>query len=103
VPYPDEYDSSELNERVTRSHPSQPDTRVMLRVYLTPPRFWMQEHPETLAGVRAEQGDPMHRETGSAGTMDCPFAAGQTRLLRVRRRPSVPRSHLTTPPGTIHP
>ncbi len=65
VPAPGVHDFSELDERVAFSLQSQPEARVMLRISLAPPHFWMQEHPDTLARVRTKQGKLIHEETGS--------------------------------------
>jgi len=62
---PDKFDFRELTERVNFSLQGNPDAKICLRVSLTLPPFWMQEHEDELALIRTEEGDLAWEETAS--------------------------------------
>jgi hypothetical protein len=55
---------------------ANPDAYLTLRVALSLPPFWLQQHPESRALVRTDQGDLTWEETG---TVACSLASGEWR------------------------
>jgi hypothetical protein len=62
---PDNWDFGELTERVNFSLQGNPDAKLCLRVSLTLPPFWIQEHPDDRVLIRTDEGDLAWEETAS--------------------------------------
>ena len=61
----DRYEFGELDERVAMGLQANPEAFVTLRVSLALPPFWLQDHADSAALVRTDQGDSGWEETGT--------------------------------------
>ncbi|HBR20564.1 MAG: hypothetical protein UV78_C0001G0021 [Parcubacteria group bacterium GW2011_GWA2_43_17] len=62
----DSYDFGQIEQRVSTALQANPDARLIMRVSLCLPPFWLQEHKDSKVLIRTDSGDIEWEETGSA-------------------------------------
>ncbi len=62
---PDKFDFGQISERVNFSLQGNPDAKIVVRISLTLPPFWVQNHMDDLVRAKTKEGDLAWEETYS--------------------------------------